>query len=289
MVPLLNIAVLLTCHNRKSKTLFCLSSFYNCILPQGINFDIYLVDDGSNDGTSESVGGLYSEINIISGNGNLFWAGGMRLAYEEARHCKDYDGYLLLNDDVELKTDFFLNILETKNYCFKKYNKGGLYSGSTEDKKTGKFSYGGNLLFKGIDNPNYKLLSPLNVPQSCHLVNANVLFIEKEVIDEIGFFDNKFTHGIADYDFSLRAYKSGFPVYLTPSTLGFCEDDHGDNWSNSKSLRERVKYLKSPLGLAYEEYLFFVKRHFPKYFPLIFIKLWFRTLFPKFLGFLKNK
>ena len=67
------IATLLTCHNRVAKTIACLSSL------QAINFnsDIYLVDDGSEDGTSKIVNKLYPNVNIILGNGDLFWNRGM--------------------------------------------------------------------------------------------------------------------------------------------------------------------------------------------------------------------
>lgn len=283
------IAVLVTCYNRKQKTLNCLTSFYKSDLPIAFTFDIYLVDDGSTDGTSQAIREQFPQTTIISGSGNLFWAGGMRLAFEKADSSEEYDAYLLLNDDVELQPDFFTKILTTQKYCLDKYRLGGLYSGSTFDKKKGVVSYGGNVLFKGIKHPNYKLLNPSDYPQACHLTNANVLYVDKEVIDKIGFLDEKFIHGIADYDFSLRAFKAGFPVYITPDTCGYCEDDHGHHWSDSNSLKERIKYLKSPLGLSYNEYLFYIKRHFPGFLNSSIFKLWLRTLFPSFYVFTNKK
>ncbi len=282
------IAVLLTCHNRKQKTLQCLNSLFKADWPEHLKMEIFLVDDGSADGTGRAVKEIYPEINIVLGNGNLFWAGGMRLAFKEARKHSDYEGYLLINDDVELTEDFLSKILETKEYCLKKYNKGGLYSGSTRDKRSGKISYGGNILTNGINFPTYRLLEPTDKPQPCQLTNANVLYFEKEVIDEIGFFDENFIHAFADYDFSLRAFKAGFPVYISPGICGYCRDDHGNNWSSSNKIKHRIKYLKSPTGLAYKEYLFYGKRHFPKHVPKMFVKLWAKTLFPS-LWTLKNK
>lgn len=44
-------AILITCHNRKNKTLKCLKH----LSEQNINLDIYLVDDGCTDGTSDAV------------------------------------------------------------------------------------------------------------------------------------------------------------------------------------------------------------------------------------------
>jgi len=273
-------AVLLTCHNRKEKTIRCLKSLFQAVLPADTTIQVILVDDGCTDGTPEAVQDQFPEIKIVKGSGNLFWAGGMRLAFQEAVKERNYDGFLLLNDDVELKPDFILNLFETKKYCNKKFGKGGIYSGSTIDRESGKVSYGGNVLIKGEHRLAYRLLEPTHLPQPCHLTNANILLVDKEVVHTIGFFDEHFIHGLADYDFSLRAFKAGIPVYITPGFCGYCKDDHGNNWSSSKKLKERIAYLKSPTGLAYKEYLFYGKRHFPKQVPIMFIKLWAKTLFP---------
>ena len=108
------VAVLLTCHNRKAKTLDCLASFYRAVFPAGYTFDIFLTDDGSTDGTKDAVKKLYPQITIINGSGNLFWAGGMRLAWETAMGEYSYDAFLLLNDDVMLNSRFLLNLMKTE-------------------------------------------------------------------------------------------------------------------------------------------------------------------------------
>ena len=85
---MINISVLITCHNRKKKTLHIL----NCLKKQKINKNIkiiiYLVDDGSTDGTANSVKKLYPEIILIKGNGNLFWGGASNLAWKKAVNSK---------------------------------------------------------------------------------------------------------------------------------------------------------------------------------------------------------
>lgn len=277
----IEIAVLLTCHNRKDKTIACLESFYKADKPEGYLFDIFLVDDGSTDGTSDAIKQRFPDVNIISGNGNLFWAGGMRLAWRTAMNSKEYYAFLLLNDDVVLYNYFLSNLIFSEQYALSKTGKKGIYSGATINNITNEVTYGGEKIITNHFIVKRQLLAPTEVPQKCDLTNANILWISKEVVGIIGFFDERFTHGIADFDYSLRAIKQGIPVYLAPNIGGVCMFDHGRNWkSSNSSLKERISYLKSPKGLAYKEYLYYIKKHFPLYLPYSFTMLWLKTLFP---------
>jgi GT2 family glycosyltransferase len=77
-------AVLITCHNRKPKTLACLAALFNQELSPEVTIDVYLVDDGSTDGTAEAVHQAYPQVKILQGDGSLFWNRGMRKAFAEA-------------------------------------------------------------------------------------------------------------------------------------------------------------------------------------------------------------
>ncbi|MCB0846867.1 MAG: glycosyltransferase, partial [Bacteroidetes bacterium] len=62
----IQIAVAMTCHNRRPKTVNCLERLY---AQEGINenfsLDIFLVDDGSTDGTAQEVEKQFPQVNII--------------------------------------------------------------------------------------------------------------------------------------------------------------------------------------------------------------------------------
>ena len=77
------IAILLTCHNRKPLTDRCLNSIFNNI-PKRAIIDVYLVDDGCTDGTSEMIRIKYPAVKLLHGDGNLFWNRGMHRAFSEA-------------------------------------------------------------------------------------------------------------------------------------------------------------------------------------------------------------
>lgn len=275
------VAVLLTSHNRKEKTLACLDSFYAASFPEGYVYDVYLVDDGSTDGTSNEVKSSFSDVNIIQGDGSLFWAGGMRLAWQTAIDNNLYDAFILLNDDVILNVDFINNLIKTNEYSLSKNGKTGIYSAATIDDTTERTTYGAYKIKTNHLIVRNQLLSPKETPQECELTNANILWISKETVDAIGLFDTKYTHGFADFDYSLSAVKKNIPVYLAPNFGGVCIHDHGNPWrSSSVSLKNRIAYLKSPKGLAYKEYLYYVKKHFPLFLPYSFFALWLKTFFP---------
>lgn len=276
-----NIAVLLTCHNRKSKTLKCLETLFDAEVPLNYTLFIYLVNDGSTDGTKEAVKNKFPNVNIIEGNGSLYWAGGMRLAWNQAIETNNFQAFLLINDDVELKKYFLIDLIETDKYAVAEFGKKGIYSGATIDKNSNEISYGGLKIIRNHFILKTKKVIPSRTPQHCDMTNANILWVSDEVVKQIGIFDDKFIHGIADYDYSLQANKNNFPVLLAPNSGGFCSDDHGNNWKTSiAKYKERLIYLKSPTGLAYKQYLYFIKKNFPLFLPYSFTMLWMKTLFP---------
>lgn len=78
------IAVLLTVHNRKEKTLCCLQNLFKQKIPNGYQIEVYLTDDGCTDGTPEAVHEQFPAVHIIKGDGSLFWNRGMYTAWDTA-------------------------------------------------------------------------------------------------------------------------------------------------------------------------------------------------------------
>ena len=136
------IAALLTCFNRKEKTLACLDALFKQALPAEVDILAYLVDDASTDGTSEAVRQIYPQVKIFSGDGNLFWNGGMRGAFTEAMK-DDPDYYLWLNDDTLIYPETVGVLLETTQKLSEKGEAKAIIGGSTCDPETDQTTYGG--------------------------------------------------------------------------------------------------------------------------------------------------
>lgn len=270
-----HIAILITCFNRKEKTLRCIERIYaNKGINEQYNAEIYVVDGGSNDGTPIEIKNRFPKVKLTIGNG-LYWAGGMRKAWNEAVLSKqDFDMFLLLNDDTDIYDDCILELLKADEYSKKKYGKRGIYIGSTKDYLTDSVSYGGNTIKDGRLTPNGKY-------QECTMGNANIMMVSYECYQNLGHLCDKYTHGLADYDYTLRAVENNIPVIITPTYCGTCSNDHSHPWLSQKhSLKERIKFLYSPKGLAYKERLYFNKRFFPKQYVFLWFKLWLKTFFP---------
>lgn len=277
----MNVAILLTCFNRIDKTLACLESLFTATCPTELQFKVFLVDDNSPDKTALIVKKKFPQVDVVNGDGNLFWAGGMRFIWTYAMKNGSFDGFLLLNDDVQLAKNVLTDLMFTHKYCKENFSREGAYVSTTIDFSSDEWSYGGrrviNLLFKHT----LKIINCSDIPKKAMVANANILLIMKSIVDKIGIFNEKYTHGIADYDYTLSIVKAGFPLLIAPNIGGYCPDDHGKNWLDSNlTFRKRVEYLYSPKGLAYKEYLFYLWRHFPLQIPYYFSLIWLKTFFP---------
>lgn len=268
----MKISVLLTCHNRQEKTERCLQSLGVALdkfnsnsqnKSESLVIELYLTDDACTDDTvkiAQAVVSLYAPLHIIKGNGNLFWAGGMRAAWSEALKKQDeWDYYLLLNDDVELLPNVFDELFYAQKYSEEHYGELGLVSGMTCDKDDlSKETYGGSVFtnkFLGLK----RRLEPSGEPQSCELTNANILLVPVEVVKKIGILDKRFKHA-GDYDYTYRAYRKGWPLILTARFCGKCEYDHRDEKAEkekilSMTLRERFSYFNHPTRCIWDQVL----------------------------------
>lgn len=269
-----HIAVLLTCYNRKEKTLNCLQSFYSNSLPENYQADIFLVDDGSTDGTGDAVKAKFPDVNIIEGTGSLYWNRGMHRAWETAAKTKDYDFYLWLNDDVEILPHAISELINIT--AANRYNS--IVVGTMQSKTSGLMTYGGY-------NEGNLVIEPNNTLQTCKKFNGNLVLIPKSAYKLIGNLDPHFPHAIGDFDYALRAHKLGVKSYISNSVSGYCEEhEHLPLWCLPHvPFKKRLITLYSPLGNAHPKYFFyFEKRH---YGVLTAIKHYFtihlRATFPK--------
>jgi GT2 family glycosyltransferase len=274
----ITIATLCCSFNRIHKTTVFFDSLINQQIPENYAIDYFLLDDNSPDKTGELISEKFPVVHVVMGSGSLFWAGGMRTLWKEVFARKEYDLYLLLNDDVVLVPGALERLLAA-------YQLGGSYGnivlGTVLDPETNKITYGGHRIKNRISGSIYLQEPDDKELMACEVGNANILLVDSLAVNRIGILSALYTHGLADFDYTYTAAKSGIGVWVAPGFYGYCENDHGVSWlPRHVSLKKRIQHLHSPKGLALKEYLIFVRRHFPVMMPIGFLKAWLKTLFP---------
>jgi GT2 family glycosyltransferase len=289
------LAVLLTCHNRCSKTLASLSALFSQEHHSEVAIDVYLVDDGSTDGTAEAVRQSYPQVKILQGNGNLFWNGGMRQAFAEAVQC-DYDYYLWLNDDTTLYPNALGKLLETYQSLKQQGEQRAIIAGSTCDPNTGALTYGGVVRRSRWRPLKFDLVEPSEQVQRCDTINGNCVLISRAVVQAVGNLDPAFTHYIGDWDYGLRAGQQGCTAWIAPGYVGTCsQNEQPTSQTNSSvSPSEQLKQMGQPKGLTVQkeilyslgEWKVFAQRHggllWPIYWLIPYRRLLWTSLMSRF-------
>ena len=211
----MKLAVLMACHNRVATTLECLRR----LMPQlGSGDKVFLVDDGSTDGTGAKVRAAYPSVRVTDGDGSLYWAKGMRKAWETAAGEGDWDAYLWLNDDTMLSPDAMGKMLA-------KDDGQSLVIGNLCD-ATGRAVY-------GLDVNGW--------------VNGNCVLVPRKMYEKVGMICGEYAHAWADSDYALHAKKAGFSI-VGAGVVGTTETHPLRPDLSKMTLRERWCSLFDPKG-----------------------------------------
>lgn len=278
---MLRYAVMLCCYNRKDKTLACLESLLAQQLPVGVSLDIFLLDDGSSDGTSTAVAKCFPQVKRYQGSGQMYWNGAMTHLWQQA--CKyDYDAYIWLNDDVQLHTDALARL---HGWQAKVSNRLGAMVGSMHEPGSTKVSYGGRRSLRAWHPLGFgSLLTPAPQPIQCDFINGNLCFIPKAAVETVGILDKTYTHALGDFDYGLRLKQAGFYLYVAPGLYGQCASNSKLNsvFDASLPMTTRLSLLNNPARFVpVDEWMHFVRRHGGLIWPLLWLKALMRKVAPR--------
>jgi GT2 family glycosyltransferase len=268
----MHVVALLTCHNRREKTLAAIQMLKASPLPRDVRLSVVLVDDGSTDGTGDVVREAFPQVVIECGDGSLFWNRGMLRAWQRALQLSP-DYVLWLNDDTRLYPQALSRLLETDRWSRSHAGRPGIVVGSTND-DDGRLSYGGSVPVPGINPLKMKKVVPGDMPKPAVTFNGNCVLVPKEVFERIGLLDEVFEHGMGDNDYGFRAHKASIPIWVMPGYAGRCANDNSSEGSfNDRTLPFRVRWKKimSAKGLPVRSWLAFCRRYAGPFWPIYWL------------------
>jgi GT2 family glycosyltransferase len=197
----------------------------------------------------------------------------MRLVWERAAK-KHPDFYLWLNDDAML----FDGALETLLATWRKSgSRDTVVVGSCCDPTTGKLTYGGQ--HRTSRHPaRLQAIPPEGAPINCDTFQSNVLLVPRATYDRIGMV-HSFQHAMGDTDYGYRATKAGCRCLVAPGFLAACEANTNPTYrKRGPSQIQRWRLLNSRKGLPFADWLFFVRRHGGRAWPIYWVGPYIRVL-----------
>ncbi|MGB9872408.1 MAG: glycosyltransferase family 2 protein [Anaerolineae bacterium] len=235
--PLVYVVVL--AWNQKEMTVECIRSL---LASQYSNMRLLVVDNGSTDGTSETLWGQFPQIEIVRSPINRGIAGGYNIGLEYAlAHGAEY--ILVSNNDIIAEQTMLRFLVE----ALESIPKAGIglpkiyhYFG---DKSrlwcTGAYwrKFPPSIKMMGVnakDSQRFSKLREIEYAPSC------CLLIRRNVLETIGYFDTGYFFYYDDWDFSARARKAGYSIWFIPQAKIW----HKVSMSTQKSRRpERWWYI----------------------------------------------
>jgi GT2 family glycosyltransferase len=199
------VEVVIPVHNRRAVTLRCLELLFTQL---NVQCHVTVVDDGSSDGTSEAIRERFPRVDLLRGDGSLWWAGATNLGIRHAlRRQRVAPFILLLNDDVEFDSDYLAHMERSAVE-----NPGCLIGSlSVYGEDRGRVFWCGQAATYRQCRYGYVRRDQLSGCVPAEALPGRGMLVPIEVFGRVGLFDAAaFPQYAADFDFSLRAYKAGY-------------------------------------------------------------------------------
>lgn len=196
-------------YNGRDTLSSCLSSIYHSTYSP---YEVVVVDNGSQDGSFELAKKQFSRAHFIKNHTNIGFASGNNIGIRFALE-KFADYVLILNNDACLKKDTLMELASAaQEKSIPAIFNPLILNG---DNKSIWFA-GGEIQWLKMRNVHLKRPASKNI-HSTEYCTGCAMFVDKEVFKKIGLFDERYFLYYEDADFSVRAKKAGFELYVCPS------------------------------------------------------------------------
>lgn len=229
------VALVIPIHNGLPYTLACLKSIeVSAVTPD----QVIIVDDGSADGSAETIIEQFPFVTLLRGDGNLWWSASMNRGVNAAL-AAGADYILSLNNDCVVQPQS----LEALVTCAEECGLALVCSKIRYWPDEGRILSAGGELNWWWRGPQLRASGEQDYGQwdvraDVDWVPGMGVLIPRQCFELVGPYDSKrFPHYRADMDFSLRAKRAGFRLVYEPRSLVW-----NDKSQTGLQLPERVRW-----------------------------------------------
>lgn len=253
----------------------CLKSLRK--ISKDLDFDVYVVDNDSNDGSYERAAKEFKEFNFIKNKNNIGFGAAHNIVLKKAKtpylltlnpDCDVNDGVLsYMYDFMEKNPDVGISTCKIEKL------DGSLDIASHRGFPTLKASF----MYFFLKNDKLYHLTDRDMTK-IHDIDSAVgafMFIRKSVLDKVGYFDEDYFLYAEDIDLCFRVKEAGFRVMYVPEvkithvkgvSSGIKKDSKKVSNANSTVQNNSVNYF-------YDTMKIFYRKHYAKNYPQAINKL----------------
>lgn len=213
-----DLSVIIVNWNTRELLLNCIDSFYRTV--KGLTSEIFVVDNGSSDGSVDSVRSTFPEIELIQNERNL----GFARANNEALRRRKGRYALLLNTDVVLTDRAVRTLVDFMDRNPAVSVAGGqLVNG--DGSKQNSFDNFPSLITEALNKSLLRMLFPKRYPSKrvsydnpidVHSVIGACMVVRSRAIDEVGLLDEDYFFFLEETDWCYRMWRGKWRVCHVP-------------------------------------------------------------------------
>jgi hypothetical protein len=211
-------AIIVLTWNQRDLTLDCLTSLAKMTYPAD-RLDVIVVDNGSADGTAETIRERFPQVTVLENAENLGFAEGNNVGIRYAmKHSADY--VMLLNNDTVVDPEMLTRLIQVgeaypasgiitpKIYYYGERDRIWC-AGASIDWRTGSTK---RLQADQLDTEQE------SEPYRVDFASGCAICLKREVIEKIGLLDPRFFIYYEETDWCVRASKAGWQIIYVPTS-----------------------------------------------------------------------
>jgi GT2 family glycosyltransferase len=208
-----SVFVVIPTHNRWEEARVTLGCLLNSTYK---DFRILLVEDACTDGTVEKCRAEFPQVEILHGDGNLWWSGSTNMGTKRALE-QGAEIVMWINDDIRVEPETVAHLVES----FERKGEKSIVCARIR-LPAGEQEWRGD---PPSWHPAVKEWKPLELPTTGDLAiehppGGQGVLIPARCFREIGFLDrDNFAMNWADHNFHYRAMKAGYKYFISPRAV----------------------------------------------------------------------